>query len=208
MNESRDIWGENVRALAKRAPFLADRLRGHTIRPCWEAFPARNGQMTARKVPGEGPVRHLHSRHNPEEEALRWAGLVPPQVETLVVLGFGLGYPARALRIRRYSGLLIIVEADLGLFHLALRSVFLGPVLDDPRVRLLVQEDTEIIRKCVDELNPGALGCLPYPPATELYPDYYRSIRNMVERCIFEHRLRETPALSRDIGELLRETVQ
>ncbi|MBN2398494.1 MAG: hypothetical protein JXI32_08945 [Deltaproteobacteria bacterium] len=208
MNESKDTLGENMQALRKRDPVLADRLRGHTIQPCWEAFPAGNGQMTARKVLGKGLVRHMHSRHNPEEEALRWAGLVPPQAEILVVLGFGLGYHVLALRRRGYSGLLIIVEADLGLFHLALRSVALGPVFGDPKTRLFVEEDAEIIRGCIGDLHPGALYCLPYPPATELYPDYYRSIRNMVEQHVFEHRLRETPALSRGIGELLRETVQ
>lgn len=208
MNESNDTLGENVQALRKRDPLLADRLRGHTIQPCWEAFPARNGQVTARKVLGEGLVRHMHSRHNPEEEAVRWAGLVPPQVEILVVLGFGLGYPALALRKRRYSGLMILVEADMGLFQLALRSVALEDVLDDPHTRLFVEEDREIIGRCIGGLNPGALRCLPYPPAAELYPDYYRSIRDIVERHLFEHRLRETPALSRGIGDLLRETVQ
>lgn len=197
-----------MQALEERDPVLADRLRRHTIRPYWEAFPARNGQVTARKVLEGGLVRHMHSRHNPEEEALRWAGLVPPQAETLVVLGFGLGYPALALRRRGYSGLMIIVEADMGLFHLALRSVALAGVLDDPHTRLFVREDTDIIRRCIGDPNPGALSCLPYPPAADLYPDYYRSIRNMVEQHMFEHRLRETPALSRGIGDLLRETVQ
>ncbi len=208
MNESKDTLGENVQALRKRDPALADRLRGHTIQPCWEAFPARNGQVTARKVLEGGLVRHMHSRHNPEEEALRWAGLVPPQAETLVVLGFGLGYPALALRRRGYSGLMIIVEADMGLFHLALRSVALGPVFDDPQTRLFVEEDREIIGRCIGDPNPVALRCLSYPPAADLYPDYYRSIRNMVEQHLFEHRQQETPALSRGIGDLLRETVQ
>jgi hypothetical protein len=207
MNTSDYIFDENMAVLHKRAPLLADRVRGYGGRPSWETVPARSGQITARTVSGEGLVRHIHSRYDPEKEALRWAALAPRNAETLAVLGFGLGYHAVALRRRHSDGPLVIIEGDPGLFHLALRSVPLASLLVDPRTHLLVQESREDIEGFLNGLNPRSFGYLSYFPVTDLCPEYYQPIRDMLEKRIFERRLREDPALGRGIEELLRETI-
>lgn len=208
MNKSDHIFDENMRVLQERAPALADMVRGHGGQPSWETVPARSGQVTARTVSGGGLVRHIHSRYDPEKEGLRWAGRVPPDTETLAILGFGLGYHAVAVRRMHHNGPLVIIEGDPGLFHLALRSVPLASLLDEPQTHLLVQESREDIERFLNELNPRSLGYLSYFPVTELYPEYYQPIRDMLEKSIFERRLREDPALGRGIEELLRETIR
>jgi len=207
MNKSDHIFDENMRVLQERAPALADMVRGHGGQPSWETVPARSGQVTARTVSGEGLVRHIHSCYDPEKEALRWAELAPRDTETLAILGFGLGYHAVAIRRMHHSGPLVIIEGDPGLFHLALRSVPLTSLLDDPRTHLFVQESSDSIEEFLDDLNPGSLGYLPYFPVTDLYPEYYGPVRDLLERRIFECRLRDEPALGREIGELLQETI-
>ncbi len=196
-----------MQVLTARWPLLADRVRGHRAELSWEMFPARNGQVTARKVLEEGLVRHIHSRYDPEKAALRWAGLAPRDADTLAVLGFGLGYHAVAVRRMHHDGPLVIIEADRGLFHLALRSVPLTSLLNDPRTHLFVQESSDSIEEFLDDLNPGSLGYLPYFPVTDLYPEYYGPVRDLLEKRIFECRLRDEPALGREIGELLQETI-
>ena len=208
MNKSDHIFDENMRVLQERAPALADMVRGHGGQPSWETVPARSGQVTARTVSGEGLVRHIHSCYDPEKEALRWAELAPRDTETLAILGFGLGYHPVAVRRMYHSGPLVIIEGDPGLFRLALRSVPLASLLDEPRTHLFVQESREDIERFLNELNPRSLGYLSYFPVTELYPEYYQPIRDMLEKSIFERRLREDPALSRGIEELLRETIR
>ena len=207
MNEADHIYEENMQVLTARWPLLADRVRGHRAESSWEMFPARSGQITARTVSGEGLVRHIHSRYDPEKAALRWADLAPRDADTLAVLGFGLGYHAVAIRRMHHSGPLVIIEGDPGLFHLALRSVPLTSLLDDPRTHLFVQESSDSIEEFLDDLNPGSLGYLPYFPVTDLYPEYYGPVRDLLEKRIFECRLRDEPALGREIGELLQETI-
>jgi hypothetical protein len=208
MKESHKTFEENLKLLKKRNIVLAGRVEEHEIQHCWERCRAQNGQLTARKLLGEGVVRYVHSRHNPDREARQWARLIPQETEILTVLGFGLGYHTIALKKQNYRGLLIIIEADLGLFQHALGSVDLKPVLDDSRTHLFVQENPERIKKFLNHLNPGILRYRAYPPATDLYPDYYQTIRDMLEEYIFERRLQEAPALSQGIRKLLSEMIQ
>jgi len=207
MSTSDHIFDENMAVLHKMAPLLADRVRGYGGRPSWELVPALNGQVTARTVSAEGLVRHIHSSYDPEKEALRWAGLAPRDAGTLAVLGFGLGYHAVAVRRVHHDGPLVIIEADPGLLHLAMRSVSLTSLLDDPLTHLFVQESREDIERFLNGLNPRSLGYLSYFPVTDLYPEYYQPIRDILEKRIFERRLQETPALGRGIEGLLRETM-
>ena len=207
MNTSDHIFDENMRVLHKRAPALADRVRRYEGRLLWETLPARSGQVTARMVSAEGLVRHIHSSYDPEKEALRWAGIAPRDAGTLAVLGFGLGYHAAALRKMHHSGPLVIIEGDPGLFHLAMRSVSLTSLLDDPLTYLFIQESGDGIERFLNELNSRSLGYLSYFPVTDLCPEYYQPIRDVLEKRIFERRLREDPTLGRGIEELLRETI-
>ncbi len=203
-----ELLEKNLSILRKRNPVLAGRLEGHTVQQCWETHPAHNGQVTARKILGEGLVRYVHSRHNPEKEARQWARLIPQGTEILTVLGFGLGYHTLALKKQKYRGLLIIIEADLGLFQRALRSVALKPVLEDPRTQWFVQENPEPIKEFFNHLHPGTLRYRVYSPATDLHPDYYQPIRGMLEEHIFERRLRKAPIFSQGIRKLLSEMIQ
>jgi hypothetical protein len=59
-----------------------------------------------------------------------------------ILLGFGLGYLALEILKKLDKGhVLLICEADVGIFHTALRLTDLAPLLHSEQVKLLVGED-------------------------------------------------------------------
>jgi hypothetical protein len=209
MKETNKIFERNIEALEKSDPALAGRLKGgkgYDLRR-WEMFAAENGQITARKILEKDRARLIHSRCNPGKEGAGWAELVYPVSETLVILGFGLGYHVLALKDYGYKKL-VIVEADTELFRLALCSVSLESVLSDSKTHFLLGESPETIGKFFEYIGLGRLHYRMYFPVTDLYPDYYPPIRDILEGHVFRRRMKEDPVLCGGIEKLLAETIQ
>lgn len=200
-------FNRNLSVLAGRDATLAERVQGCTVQPSWESFLAASGQVTARKLLEAGG-RHIHSRIDPEREADQWAALLSDTTESLAVLGFGLGYPVLALRKKGYAGRLIVVEADIGLFRIAVERVELTSLFEDPGAFWIIGEEPAAAERVITALAPGSLSYRVWYPLRGLNEDYYESIRGMLEQQIFEFRLRENPPLSRGIEQLLLETIR
>jgi hypothetical protein len=124
-----------------------------------------------------------------------------------VILGFGLGH--HVLALKNYDcRKLVVVEADPELFRLALCSVSLESILSDSKTHFLLGESPEAVGKFFEGIGLGRLRCRMYFPVTDLYPDYYPPIRDMLEGHVFRRRMKEDPVFCGDIEKLLAETIQ
>lgn len=197
---------KNLDILSKRNPILAERLADLEIPSHWEISPTEDGIKTVKKILGEGHFHFIHSRISPKKEAEKWAEFVPENTETLVILGFGLGYHLLAFQRIRHPKSFVIIEADLELFQLAMKLANLTPILQDPGVHLFIGDKISEIRGFLKNVSPSSISYREYLPSTSLHPEYYQPIKEMLEDYIYKNRLRESPVLSEGIVKLLDET--
>ena len=87
---------------------------------------------------------------------------IDPEASAVLVIGFGLGYGAEAVR-SRYPGLpLLVIEPDIGMFRAALSSRSFRALLSDPHVMLNVGGRPEGLPALLEKLplaKPGFCGC-------------------------------------------------
>lgn len=200
---------KNIKSLIRTNPILAERVKDCFSKADeWEMCPAENGQITAKHRLKNGLFRYIHSRINPEREAERWAAVDATEFKNIVILGFGLGYHVHALQRRNTFSQMIIVEADLELFQLALKSVDLAPILQDQRIHLSIGEKPSAFKGCLYNLFPDVTSYRLFLPSIDLNPEYYQSIRGILEDYIHVCRLKKDPLLSQGVMELLDATVK
>jgi spore maturation protein CgeB len=146
----------NLRVLARRDPARAAAVAAAAPLPA-ALETAASGQPT---LAADGVL--LHSRHDPAREATRWAvagreRLESEEVETAVVLGFGLGYHAEALAAA-WPGRLVVVEPDTALLRTALAARDLTATL--ARIELAPEP---LAAETIDAW--GRLALLPHGPS-------------------------------------------
>lgn len=196
---------KNLNVLKKRSPVLAEKLADFNLESHWEVYPTTDSLETVKKVSAKGHSHYIHSRFSPRKEAEKWTYLLPPNMETFVALGFGLGYHLLALQRKYHLDRLAVIESDIELFLLAMKLVDLTTILQDPRVYLFIDDKISEIRDFLNNLSPGSVSYRGYLPSISLHPEYYQPIKEMLEDYIFEYRLRESPVLSEGIAKLLAE---
>lgn len=201
------LFKKNIIALIRTNPILAARIKDFFKADEWKNFPAENGQITAKYKLKNGLFRYIHSRINPEREAETWAAIDSAESKNIVILGFGLGYHLRALQRRNTFSGMIIVEANLELFQLAMKSVDLTPIFQDPGVHLFIDEKPSAFKNCLYNLFPDVISYRLFLPSIDLKPEYYQSIRDIMEDYIYQLRSSKEPALYSGIKELLNEMV-
>jgi hypothetical protein len=196
----------NLDALRAYDPVLANRVSCSNLKPHWEICLTEDGLNTVRKIMGKDHFYLIHSRISPKREAEKWAELIQSATETFALLGFALGYHVLALKRRYNAEALIIIEADLELFMLAMSLVDLTPILNDQRVHLFIGKEISEISDFFSNLPPTSISYGEYLPSTSLHPGYYLSMKEILERYMFKYRERRHPELSQDIINLLEET--
>lgn len=201
------IFETNIAALNSLDPDLASAILQIPPDPSWEIVFAENGQITARKVVGNGLFRYVHSRIDPGMEAETWAKLIPETAGAVAVLGFGLGYPVSALKKRLSTARLILLEADLSLFRFAVEYSDLTTIFTSSRVDLYLGFEPIEIKKLLNSVRPDLILSRAFLPVTNLRPEYYREIMTILDDYIFEHQIRKTPELSRGIEDFLKQIV-
>lgn len=200
---------KNIKFLIGTNPILAERVKDCFSKADeWEIYPAENGQITAKHRLKNRLFRYIHSRINPEREAERWAAVNATEFKNIVILGFGLGYHLLAFKRRNTFSQMIIVEADLELFQLALKSADLAPILQDQRIHLSIGESPAAFKDCLIALFTDVPSYRLFLPSIDLNPEYYLSIRNILEDYIHVCRLEKDPLLSQGVMELLDATVK
>jgi len=151
-----ELFLHNMRALWRHDPALALQVDAVDDELRFPLEPARRGAWTARASTAAGPT-YLHSRHDPEAEAERFASTVEIEGKYCVVVsGMGLGYHLRAIFARlRGDALLICCEPSMPLIATALSCVDLTELLTSGRFLILPDNDKARLH---EKLKPhGAL---------------------------------------------------
>lgn len=197
---------ENLAALRKKDSILADRVCNLILDSNWEIYHAVDGLKTIKKVLGDHLFRFIHSSVSPKKEAERWAALVQDESETSIILGFGLGYHLLALQKSNPANELVIIEADIELFYLAIKLINLNSIIQNSKVHFLIGERMSSIKEFFYSLSPNSLSYKAHLPSTGLHSEYYQSIKEILEEYIFKNRLMKNQVLSQGIMRLLEET--
>jgi hypothetical protein len=173
---------ENLRLLAARHP-EAHRVLGQPAAP-GSAAPGSAVRILA--TPSGNPTAtldgmYLHSRYDPPREAAAQAARdIEETASAVIVLGFGLGYGAEAVRGRRPRLPLLIVEPDVELFRAALSCRDLAALLTDKDVVLHVGGRPEALPAVLESLPLARPGFLRLRPAWEKNPAPYRAAEEVV----------------------------
>ncbi|MFO0972327.1 MAG: 6-hydroxymethylpterin diphosphokinase MptE-like protein [Phycisphaerae bacterium] len=175
----------NMTALYRRDSRLAYRidLLEHADSPTVE--PSRAGPPTAFVRSAEGRPLHLHSRHDPVDEARR---LIEPGAGEpalcAVLCGLGLGYYAAALfDALGPDGIVIVSEPDLATIRAALQVTDLSAPLEAGRLVLLHSLDKhELHEKLTPHATPMLLGTrMVVPPAARaIRADFHAAARQAI----------------------------
>ncbi len=124
----------------------------------------------------------LHSRYDPAREATQQVDReVPPGTTAAIILGFGLGYAARALRERHPALPILVVEASLGLFRFALETMDFGSMLEDPALSLQVGGRPEAIASRLQDLPLARPAYLRLRPAMGRESAWYRGAEEVIQ---------------------------
>jgi predicted methyltransferase len=110
-------------------------------RPPAESFaPTRSGQRTVKVTREDGREAWLHSRHDPLGEAhAQTAEVAIGDLDTVFLVGMGLGYPALALAARLGAGNhLVVIERSRALFEEAIATPGFIDLLRRPRTLFFV----------------------------------------------------------------------
>ena len=145
----------NMKALWRHDPLLAAAIDAIDDDQRVPVEPARVGGCTARLTTPQGDAIYLHSRHDPQAEAKRFADTIKLDEKfCLVVTGIGLGYHVRALLDRmRGDYLLICCEPNLALLAAALTCTDLSDAIAAKKLTFLVDDDKRILH---EKLQPHA----------------------------------------------------
>lgn len=172
-----DVLEKNLRVLKQRFPLVARSVQRHKGRDSFDVrlMLARSGTPSAQVLHG-GHWLHVHSSYDPLSEARRWLEGVPAEAGKFAVLvGFGLGYHAE-LWAERFGSTaeLVVIEPNVRLFSLALRSRDLRPVLSRKGLYLMVGDEPAAV---VEELLTAHGGCLLRNPEILAWPSVLRYAR-------------------------------
>lgn len=182
---------DNLSALEKANPLLAERLLDHKVDSTWKIIRSKEGILSACKTLGNDHLIHTNSMVDPIREAEQWHANIAKRSETLVVLGFGLGYHAIPF-VKKKSGFnaIIMVEASVGLFALALTCTNLTRILTDPRIHILVGERPEHLYRSLLKTCQPPFQFAGFLSVMQTDRTYYEMACGMLETILFDHRLK------------------
>jgi hypothetical protein len=184
-----DIREANLRALGERLPGLAELLRAESRAGSRAGSdPARDSSdpvfelsVSAKGFPA-ARLRglQLHSAYDPVGEARRLADSLPPEADTVILLGFGLGYAAEAL-LGRYERVLAC-EADPGLLSACLGGRDLAGLLSEEGLGFMAGGEPEAVITALDDLGARRICILANKAVEAAWPEWYSRLRAACER--------------------------
>lgn len=179
------IWfARNLTLLENHHPELMDLCFGN-LRGDLVAEDARNGRTTL-LYRNNGAVLSLHSRFNPDQEAVKLAETVKSgSDEILVILGMGLAYHIEAVLGRvPLDKSIVIIEADGDVFRSAMRYVDLSNVLARPHLHFIIGNSSEETLKQITRLQIAEsfsnLSLMEHPPSTRSNPEFYGELKQEI----------------------------
>jgi hypothetical protein len=181
----------NLAALWSLDPDLARRIEAlHPAEP-YAITPAKNGKPTvAVAMPADGGAGagrsvFLHSRYEPEQEAVRLIDSYDVGEQLIFyVFGFGLGYHVDVLLERASTdAILCIIEPDLRLLRTALEARDLTALLESRRVLFFTEaEKADLFARLTPHTAIASIGTLSivHPPSRQLQPAFQAQFETWV----------------------------
>lgn len=169
----------NLGALWAQDPQLALQIEAILEQPGYVIEESPSGPPTLVVQTPDGASILMHSRHDPQGEALELAKS-PQYAEKGVyaLLGLGLGYLAKALFSEMPdAAVLAIVEPDLKMIRAAFESVDLSDLIRSGRVFFFTREDRgAMIGKLTIHQHKAVFGIsmVPHAPSMRLHPEFYK----------------------------------
>lgn len=127
----------------------------------------------------------LHSRYDPLRDAsLQVEREIDPETTAVIVMGFGLGYGAEAVRARFPLAPLLVVEPDAGVFKAAMAARDFSRLLPDPRLLLHIGAEPEGLAGLLQDMPLARPAFLRLRPEVERAPGPYRAAEEVVHSWI------------------------
>lgn len=92
---------------------------------------------------------YLHSKYDPQNEAVTWIQGIDLKEDTLLIIGLGLGYYLAELKRRYSTKKIIIIEPDLEIFIHALARTNISTYLEDDNIVFIIAKDPFSIRSLI-----------------------------------------------------------
>lgn len=148
------IWEKNVGVLRKRIPVFADLIeKQFPERWKYAAEEAKNGSTTM-LIEKDGKYFPVHSRYDPEKEALQQAkSMKYRNPKMLLIFGLGLGYHIRAFikELGKENIWIVIFERDSNALKFAIKHVDLTDLFERPNMRWMIGvPEEEALAICSD----------------------------------------------------------
>jgi len=147
----------------------------------------KSGHLTVRVTREDGRETFLHSRFDPVEEGERQVkDLEIGPLDTVVVLGLGLGYAAAALVSRLGPGNhLLVIERDPAVFRAACENPLFEPVVRRERTFFFVGVEPDRLYDFLSERTAVFLAVgmklVRHPPSLNCFPEYYGGFLKRIE---------------------------
>lgn len=189
------LFAANLALLRQNHPDMSRYISEHITEPSCESSDlvlevGRKGHLTLRASDKIGNF-YLHSLYDPVHESIQiiQKECQDPEINVVVLIGFGLGYVAEELCKHCNSDTrIIIVEPRSDCLAIALASRPLDFVLSDPRVRFIVDTNTnKAAIKTNSELGLDKLKhwkIIASVPMSRLYQDFLKSYIDHLGACI------------------------
>ena len=178
---TRDYLDLNLTTLAKRYPFLVDRIKAASDAASIEISASGTGEPTASVVLSEGSQKLLHSRRDPRREVRRWAESFDVGAsKTVALFGVGLGYPVEEfLRAHQNRiGGIWCFESSIEVFREMLSWKDWRWLIEEPRVHFFVGVSEDEFRALTagrfQEVIVDGIDIVEYPPSIPLDTVWYR----------------------------------
>ena len=123
----------------------------------------------------------LHSRYDPRRDAtVQVEKEIDPAATAVIVLGFGLGYGAQAVRTRFPDMPILVIESNTEVFRAALSARDLSPFFSDRSVLLHVGSAPDSLAPLLETLPLGKPAFMRLRPALASDPAAYRAAEEVV----------------------------
>ncbi|NIZ47338.1 DUF115 domain-containing protein [Entomospira nematocerorum] len=158
--------------ISKRFPFLQEKSPhyDHSLR----VERSRNGEPTLFHN-----ATALHSRYDPIREAERDIMHIPPDTDTILIAGFGLGYVTEAV-IKAYPSMhIIIIEPNPSYFTLAEEYRNLDIITNHLRLTICYTQQTDVLIQQLFAWQSENPYWIELRPRTQLDPSFFDSFRTI-----------------------------
>ncbi|RJP21263.1 MAG: DUF115 domain-containing protein [Candidatus Omnitrophota bacterium] len=181
------IYEQNLNCLQTKDPFLAEQIAGGYEDADIQVQQTQSGMPTL-LVRKENQSLALHHPQDPIGHSQTFLASIRDLrcAQNIALLGCGLGYlPLLILQQRPCPRRFFILEPSLSVFRAAMQTVDLTPLLKNPAVTFLIENQRgDIYRALMPhlmEILANSLLLIDVPPSTSTFPDWAQSARKQIQ---------------------------